>query len=87
MQITAEILWKAHRSILGGKSSATGAPLPERLDDTPPGAQAAHWGLAYLFACARNEEPPLAPVAVSADEAARIRVIVHRIVGPVASMG
>ena len=71
--ITAEFLWRQHRAALGGKSSVSGATLPETLAECPPGAQAAHWGMA-VAACRLlgHEEPPI-PAAVSAEDAERVR--------------
>ena len=71
--VTAEFLWRQHRAALAGRSSVSGAPLPETLAECPPGAQAAHWGMA-LSVCILlgHEEPPLPP-GVTPEEAERVR--------------
>lgn len=42
--IDAEILWRWHREALGGRSSVTGAELPQTLAGAPPGARLARAG-------------------------------------------
>ena len=71
--ITAEFLWRQHRAALGGKSSVSGAPLPETLDQCPPGAQAAHWGMAAAASRLLGHPEPPIPAAVTPEEAQRVR--------------
>jgi len=73
MQITAEILWTIHRAVLGGKSSITGAAIPERLEDCAPGPQAAHYGLALAVAWMRSEPLPAIPSGVTPERAAEVQ--------------
>lgn len=73
VQITAEFLWRNHRLVLGGKSSITGAPIPETMAECSPGPQGAHWGMALAVARAQGAPEPPVPPGVSAGEAARIR--------------
>lgn len=71
--VTAEFLWEQHRAVLGGRSSISGAPIPEKLADCPPGPQGAHWGMAVAIADLLGlDEPPLPP-GVTTEEAERIR--------------
>lgn len=71
--ITAEFLWRQHHASLGGRSSVSGAVLPDTLAECPPGAQAAHWGMALAVSLhLGHEEPPLPP-GVTAEEAERVR--------------
>lgn len=74
--LSAQDLWTLHREILGGVSSATGAPLPEPVDACPPGAQAAHWGFAYLVSRLCGAEMPSRPEGLGAAAAARVATIV-----------
>lgn len=77
--LTASDLWGWHRAILGGRSSATGASLPEDLAQCPPGAQGAHWGLALILALLQGQEVPPVPLGVSQDEQIRIRELAGEI--------
>lgn len=80
--LTADFLWHVHRAALGGRSSVTGAELPESLDACPPGARAAHYAMA--LAAARHADPTAAipvPAGVSPEEAARIGILVDQILG------
>ena len=63
----AELLWQVHRAVLGGKSSATGHPLPIDLASAPPGAQAAHHALACFEAFRRDEPIPARPEFLAVD--------------------
>ncbi len=58
---TADLLWLVHRDALGGRSSATGAPLPLDLISAPPAAQAAHHAIACFEALIRREPMPTRP--------------------------
>ncbi len=70
--ITAEFLWRQHCAALEGRSSVSGAPLPETLAECPPGARAAHWGMAAAVArLLGHDEPPL-PEGMTAEEAERV---------------
>lgn len=72
--ITAEFLWTNHRSILGGRSSVSGAELPMTLAECGSGPQGAHWGMAAAVARLFDlPEPPLPP-GVTEEAAAEIRM-------------
>ncbi len=75
--ITPELLWTVHRAVLGGKSSVTGKPIPERLDQCPPGAQGAHYAMAVAASILGDLEPPTIPPGVSNEEARRIWDVVQ----------
>jgi hypothetical protein len=79
--ITAELLWQVHREVLGGRSSITGAPLPETLADCAPGPQGAHYALALATAIAHGASYPQPPPGVTEEEAERIRGVVERVLG------
>lgn len=78
--MSAEKVWEIHRAILGGRSSATGAELPQVLAAAPQGAQAAHYGIA--LACARDagRSDPAPPPGLPRGDAERVREIVGPLV-------
>jgi hypothetical protein len=81
MTITADFLWTIHRACLGGKSSATGAPLPETLAGAPPGARSAHYAMA--LAAARVTDPGACvepPADITPEEDERVRRLVDEMV-------
>jgi hypothetical protein len=80
--LTADFLWHIHRAALGGKSSVTGAPLPETLADVPPGARLAHYAMA--LAAARHAEPGASvpvPAHLSPEEVERVDLLVSSAFG------
>lgn len=80
MPIDADTLWTWHRAALGGRSSVTGATLPETLAGAPPGARLAHWAMAAGVARANGwPEPPIPPGCDPA-EVARVRAVVAELV-------
>ncbi len=72
--VTAEFLWRQHRAALGGRSSVSGTPLPGTLAECPPGAQAAHWGMAAAVSRLLGHDEPPVPAAVTPEEAERVRL-------------
>jgi hypothetical protein len=82
---SAELLWTVHRDVLGGRSSASGAPLPLTLAESPPGAQAAHHALACFEALRRGEPMPARPAfldVVLAERAEGVALIQAQSFGP-----
>jgi hypothetical protein len=71
--VTAEFLWRQHRAALGGRSSVSGAELPETLAECPTGARAAHWGMALAVSLLLGHEEPPLPAGVAPEEAERVR--------------
>lgn len=71
--VTAEFLWRQHRAALGGRSSVSGAELPKTLAECPPGARAAHWGMALAVSILLGHEEPPLPEGVTPEEAERVR--------------
>ena len=49
-RITPNALWLAHRTATGGRSTISGAPLPETLDDCPVGPQETHYAMSCFAA-------------------------------------
>jgi hypothetical protein len=72
---SADELWQVHRAALGGVSSASGQPLPDRLADAPDGARKAHYAMArYVaqrFGAAPADKPEHLPDDV-VDEVSRL---------------
>ena len=80
--LTADFLWYVHRAALGGKSSVTGAELPQTLSSCPPGARAAHFAMALAAARWANPDADLpVPEGVTPDEADRVRQLVTDLLG------
>jgi hypothetical protein len=80
--LTADFLWSVHRAALGGRSSATGAELPQTLAGAPSGARAAHYAMA--LAAARHVDPAAkvpVPEGVSPEDAERVERVVSEILG------
>jgi hypothetical protein len=80
--LTADFLWVVHRAALGGKSSVTGAELPQTLAAAPPGARAAHYAMA--LAAAWHVDPTAkipVPAGVSPDDATLAEMVVAEILG------
>ncbi len=72
--ITAELLWHIHRTALGGVSGATGAPLPEQLEDVKfIAVKQSHYGMALVIARSTGAEDPPLPQGMT--EAERDEVI------------
>lgn len=73
--ITPASLWLAHRTAAGGKSTVTGAPLPETIEDCFPGPQETHYAMACYIA-AVHEDPGVVPIPskVTTDRAAELKV-------------
>lgn len=78
--IDAETLWQWHRASLGGRSSVTGAPLPETLAGAPVGAQAAHHAMALGIARAEGCPEPEAPAGLPEAEIERVRALMAGLV-------
>lgn len=59
--ITAELLWRVHRTALGGVSAATGDPLPMTLAENKfPAVKMSHWAMTLVHArLTGNVDPPL----------------------------
>lgn len=58
---SADELWQVHRHALGGVSSVSGQPLPEKLADAPEGARRAHYAMARYVAKRLGAAPAEAP--------------------------
>lgn len=50
----ATLFWFIHRMVLDGKSSVSGAPLPEKIEQCPKGAQEAHYAFSVMVAFATD---------------------------------
>lgn len=80
--LTADYLWHVHRAALGGRSSVTGAELPQTLANCPPGARAAHFAMALAAARWANPDADLpVPDGVTPEEAERVRQLVADLLG------
>lgn len=55
MIITPANLWLAHRAACGGKSTISGAALPETIDDCAVGPQETHYAMACFIAEAHGD--------------------------------
>ncbi len=73
--ITAEMLWAVHRMALGGKSSATGAPLPDSFGDIPEGARRAHWAMAVAARLTVDRAAPVPPMPLGMSEETAARIV------------
>lgn len=58
----------------GSGDPVSGAPLPETLAECPPGAQAAHWGMAAAVSRLLGHDEPPVPAAVTPEQAERVRL-------------
>lgn len=86
--ITPANLWLVHRAAAGGKSTITGAPLPQTIDDCAEGPQATHYAMAVAIAVARGEDAEDVPVPskVTPDRAAELRANAARMGRSVAGL-
>lgn len=77
--ITPANLWLMHRAAAGGRSTVTGAPLPETIDDCPVGPQETHYAMAVFIAVAHGD-PEMVPVPpkVSPERAAALKAEAQR---------
>lgn len=67
--ITANELWRIHHAALGGVSAATGAKLPEWLENVEFSAvKLAHWAMALVMARRAGLGDPLPPSGLKHDD-------------------
>lgn len=55
VRISPNALWLIHRTAAGGKSTISGAPLPETLEDCAAGPQETHYAMVCAIAAAYGE--------------------------------
>jgi hypothetical protein len=76
MNFDAHTLWRIHHTALGGVSGATGAKLPETLDEVQfPAVRMSHWGMAVVIARHTGEPDPPLPAGMT--EAERDEVLLR----------
>lgn len=75
LKVTPANLWLAHRAAAGGRSTITGAPLPETIEDCAEGPQSTHYAMACFIAQAHGEDAVQVPVPskMSAERAEVLR--------------
>ena len=80
MIITPSNLWLAHRAACGGKSTISGAALPETIEDCAVGPQETHYAMACFIAEAHRDtgDVPI-PSKVTPERAATLREEAQRI--------
>lgn len=80
MIITPSNLWLAHRAACGGKSTISGAALPETIEDCAVGPQETHYAMACFIAESHGDGGLMPiPSKVTPERAATLREEAQRI--------